>query len=208
MSSLAEQIKTSKKSLKTNTDGILVRTKEGLEYREKIDSDGKLIQEFLGKKSFVPIEGAPDPIPSMIIDKIYLGAFDAATNQLELEKNGITYILNVASGHLENPLSVEFPQKFKFLNVEIMDLDEENIVNRFPKCFDFISEALSQNASILVHCNAGVSRSATVIIGYLIHTHGMSYKDAFSLVKEKRSKINPNSGFVEQLKQYELLHTK
>ena len=43
----------------------------------------------------------------------------------------------------------------------------------------------------------GVSRSAAVVIAYLIYTHNMSYDAAFDLVKRKRACVKPNSGFVK-----------
>lgn len=49
---------------------------------------------------------------------------------------------------------------------------------------------------------AGASRSATITIGYVMHSKGMSYDEAHDFVKEKRGMINPNFGFVDQLKKY------
>ena len=49
----------------------------------------------------------------------------------------------------------------------------------------------------------GVSRSAAVVIAYLIYTHNMSYDSAFDLVKRKRACIKPNSGFVRALQDWE-----
>jgi protein-tyrosine phosphatase len=46
---------------------------------------------------------------------------------------------------------------------------------------------------------AGVSRSSSVVIAYLIREKGMTYDEAFGIVKVKRSIIDPNRGFVKQL---------
>ena len=67
----------------------------------------------------------------------------------------------------------------------------------------FIHEAIQGGGVVLVHCFAGVSRSSSVVIAYLMHYHGMSYMQAFSHVKTRRSWICPNYGFVNQLKRYE-----
>ena len=48
-----------------------------------------------------------------------------------------------------------------------------------------------------------VSRSAAVVIAYLIYTHNMSYDSAFDLVRRKRACIKPNSGFVRALQDWE-----
>ena len=56
---------------------------------------------------------------------------------------------------------------------------------------------------MLVHCNAGVSRSATFVIAYLMQHEGMSFEQAFRYLRTKRDKTCPNPGFVSQLKKYE-----
>jgi protein-tyrosine phosphatase len=65
---------------------------------------------------------------------------------------------------------------------------------KFKECIDFIKSA-TINGKILVHCFAGVSRSATVVIAYLMQEHGLTYHAAMKLVKSKRPFINPNEGF-------------
>ncbi|KAL3831706.1 hypothetical protein ACJMK2_023425 [Sinanodonta woodiana] len=56
---------------------------------------------------------------------------------------------------------------------------------------------------VLVHCNAGVSRSATIVIAYLMQFREMKYQEAFNYLKEKRPAICPNEGFRTQLLQFE-----
>jgi protein-tyrosine phosphatase len=56
---------------------------------------------------------------------------------------------------------------------------------------------------VLVHCAAGVSRSASFVIAYLMRVEKMKYVDAYQSVKTKRQIIRPNSGFVKQLREYE-----
>lgn len=55
---------------------------------------------------------------------------------------------------------------------------------------------------ILVHCYYGVSRSATIVMAYLMKTHKINYDQCFERVKLKRRFIGPNTGFVTQLKLY------
>ena len=56
----------------------------------------------------------------------------------------------------------------------------------------------------MVHCLAGVSRSVSFVIAYFIKYQGMSYQQAYQLVKSKRRIIHPNDGFIQQLKAYEV----
>lgn len=50
---------------------------------------------------------------------------------------------------------------------------------------------------------AGVSRSVSLVIAYLIKHKSMSYEGAYSHVKARRKIIHPNDGFIEQLKKFE-----
>ena len=59
---------------------------------------------------------------------------------------------------------------------------------------------LKEGRNILIHCAAGVSRSASFTIAYLMKKNKMKYEDAYALVKEKRKIIRPNSYFTQQLR--------
>lgn len=53
--------------------------------------------------------------------------------------------------------------------------------------------------NVFVHCAAGISRSSSFVIGFIMKKYGMTFGEGFSYVKEKRNFINPNSGFRDQL---------
>lgn len=70
-----------------------------------------------------------------------------------------------------------------------------------PRIFQFISYHINQKKNnVVVNCQAGISRSATVVIGYLMHTKKLSYDKAFTWVRRRRPIINPNKGFSNMLK--------
>ena len=75
----------------------------------------------------------------------------------------------------------------------------------FEVAFDFIDGALkkSEDTVVLVHCQAGMSRSATILASYLMKLKGLTSDEALTLLKSKRSKVSPNGGFLLQLKSYE-----
>ena len=85
---------------------------------------------------------------------------------------------------------------------DIVNLDDnpnQSIVVELYRTTELIDKLLKQNKTILVHCHAGVSRSASIIIGYMMIKHNMSYIDAYMYVKMKRNIICPNRGFKRQL---------
>ncbi|XP_008826163.1 dual specificity protein phosphatase 19 [Nannospalax galili] len=128
---------------------------------------------------------------------LLLGSQDAAHDLEVLRKYKVTHILNVAYG-VENAFLSEFTCK----TISILDLPETNILSYFPECFEFIEQAKIKDGVVLVHCNAGVSRAASIVIGFLMNSEEMSFASAFSLVKDARPSICPNPGFMEQLRTY------
>lgn len=65
--------------------------------------------------------------------------------------------------------------------------------------FDFIEEEKDKGEFILVHCRAGISRSSTVVIAYLMKYKQWSLKKAFIYTKLKRKSIFPNQSFFKEL---------
>ncbi|XP_073433605.1 dual specificity protein phosphatase 19 [Dendrobates tinctorius] len=129
---------------------------------------------------------------------LLLGSQDVAQDRDTLKKYQVTHILNVAYG-VENV----FPDEFTYKKLSILDLPETDLSSHFPECFDFIEEARLQNGVVLVHCNAGVSRAPAIVIGYLMYTEKLNFARAFSVVKNARSVVCPNPGFMEQLHKYQ-----
>ena len=68
-----------------------------------------------------------------------------------------------------------------------------------PEAVAFITEALSSGGKILVHCVAGISRSASCVIAYLMKSKQIGYEEALAMTKAKRFCVEPNDAFVRQL---------
>jgi len=64
-------------------------------------------------------------------------------------------------------------------------------------------KARQENKRCLVHCMAGISRSSSLVLAYLMKHQKMSLKEAFLHTREMRDVIEPNFGFVKQLMQFE-----
>ncbi|CAF2541583.1 unnamed protein product [Rotaria sp. Silwood2] len=146
---------------------------------------------------FMIIDNSPDEKLHYVIDGVYIGSQDSAFNLTALNECKITHILNVATG-----IRNAFPDQYKYLNIELLDVPETNIHKVFTRTNEFIQTAIADNGRVLIHCNAGISRSASIALAYLMGIHRMKYEDAYILLKTARSNIKPNDGFVQQLKQY------
>lgn len=64
-------------------------------------------------------------------------------------------------------------------------------------------EARSRQKGVLVHCLAGISRSVTITVAYLMYKYSLNLNDAFNLVRSRKSNIAPNFHFMEQLHNFE-----
>lgn len=197
--SLLDKIKQRRKSLKP-TETVITTTDGKRFLKQSVSNDVDLVPLEETTLGFV-VDNTPDPIPSCIVeDFLYLGSQDAC-NEESLQKFNITHVLSVG---IEMP-PIQSPLNIRNVHVPCLDIEETNLNDQIlENSFRFIQECRDMGGRILIHCNAGVSRSASVTIAYLMQYQGMSFEIAFKYVKEKRPCIQPNAGFKRQLKQFEL----
>ena len=86
--------------------------------------------------------------------------------------------------------------------INALDTPYTELSDNFDTANDFIDDAIMDNSKILIHCQAGRSRSATILAAYIIKTFGMEVEVVLSLIRNKRSIIEPNKYFVSQLEKY------
>jgi len=140
-----------------------------------------------------------------ICSNVFLGPYAcAAKNKLEsLKAAGITHVICIRHVMESNIIKPNFPDQLKYQVLDIADNVEQNIIIHLPHTRAFIEEALQVEGKVLIHGNAGISRSAAIVIGYVMEQYGVSYKQAFQYVQHKRFCINPNVHFENQLIEYE-----
>jgi len=139
-------------------------------------------------------------IPAEVVPKVFLGGLDSATNMALLQHLRITHII-LAIGSMQP----HFPKSFSYLALyDAKDSANFDFSIYFDECAQFIESARAGGGGVLIHCRAGISRSPTLVIAYLMKMHRMRYEQALKLVLAKRSQALPNNGFREQLMQYEV----
>jgi len=95
-------------------------------------------------------------------------------------------------------------RKCKILRVSVRDLPSENISHYFEDVNNFIETALSDESSkVLVHCSAGISRSPTLVLAYMIKKEHITVNEALTKMRKYRSIVDPNLGFIFQLRNWE-----
>ena len=90
-----------------------------------------------------------------------------------------------------------------FYLLQVTDLPQEDLLSHFTGSNAFIQEGLAKDGAVLVHCYRGRSRSATVVVAFLMQKHGYSAERALAKVRSKREIIQPHDSFLAQLRLYE-----
>lgn len=134
-----------------------------------------------------------------LLPRIFIGNKYDAQNYDLLKENGIHAIINCAY-ELEN---MEQYSDIAYIILPLKDCSSYELLydDHFIKAFEFLCSAKKNSHAVLVHCGEGRSRSATIVLGALMHSTGMTFDTAYATVAEKRP-ISPNMGFCLMLREY------
>ncbi|CAF3147219.1 unnamed protein product [Rotaria sp. Silwood2] len=134
-----------------------------------------------------------------ITQNLYLGDVKIARSKYFLENNNIHGIVNATTNEPN-----AYPELYDYLRINIDDEPSEQIHPFFQIVFEFIRWHHSLGHSVLIHCQMGISRSATIVIAYLMIDGHKTLGEAFQQVKSVREQIDPNEGFMKQLRELEI----
>ncbi|RGB36093.1 protein-tyrosine phosphatase-like protein [Rhizophagus diaphanus] len=159
----------------------------------------------------IELAGKADKPTEVIEDFLYISDAVTAANSELLAENKISHIVNISPcinffgpSRIPYRISQKYPDwKPKYLRLYVSDDPKGKIEKFFESSNSFIHEANQESGRVLIHCWAGVSRSATLVLAYLLK-QGLTYLDAYNYLKEKRPIIEPNPGFFFQLNNYEM----
>lgn len=139
----------------------------------------------------------------MIEPNLYLSGEYEASDINALKKHKITHIVTIN----DFPLRPRIKETLTYINIKYIrlpDATSSDLLSYFDETYEFIRHGLMRGA-VLVHCQMGLSRSATIVIAYLMKKYRIGYKEALEKVRAKRY-VYPNPGFVSQLQKYKDLH--
>jgi hypothetical protein len=121
---------------------------------------------------------------------LYLGNCTVAADKQWLQARGVTHVVNLA-----RELPSCFPDAFTYLRLELRDDCDADLRGALHATLDFIDAALAAGGGVLVHCRAGKSRSATVVIAYGMLCCGWQLDAAWAVVRDARHGLALNVGF-------------
>ena len=140
---------------------------------------------------------------SKITEQIWIGSYQDSTNDTFLKDNRITHILCCAKDCKGLPDNLD-PTIYTYFRVPMIEkpVGALKIEGWFRTAAKKLDEWISEGHRVLVHCVAGISRSVSTVITYLILYRKFSFRAAFHLVKQHRVKMNPYSEYLPILKDF------
>uniref|UniRef100_A0A3B4BIM0 Dual specificity protein phosphatase n=2 Tax=Periophthalmus magnuspinnatus TaxID=409849 RepID=A0A3B4BIM0_9GOBI len=141
---------------------------------------------------------------------LYLGNEVAARDKGTLHSLGITHIVNAAHGP-PNPTPGQLyfhvstgPRFYRDMAVDYYGVEADDAIDFILSPFfyptaRYIRAALGMGGRVFVHCLMGVSRSATLVLSFLMICEGLRLQEAVQAVRAHRD-IYPNAGFLQQLR--------
>ncbi|KAM9623113.1 dual specificity protein phosphatase 22-A-like isoform 1-T1 [Morphnus guianensis] len=135
---------------------------------------------------------------SKVVKGLYLGNIRDSEDRENLLKNGVTHILSIHNS--AKPVL----EDMTYLCISASDSSSQNLLQHFKECIKFIHECRLGGGACLVHCLAGVSRSTTVLVAYLMTVTELGWESCLAATKAVRSYVSPNFGFQQQLQEYEV----
>jgi len=151
----------------------------------------------LRNSPFVHRETEPE-ISTILPGHLFLSSYLGASNASSLKNLNIRYIINCAI-----ECSNHHPSDFIYANLNLKDNREESVLDTFDQAFEIIEKARQEGCGVLVHCYAGISRSSSIVIGYLMKIQNLRLNAAYQLTQCRRPIIAPNASYKMQLARYE-----
>ncbi|PVD20684.1 hypothetical protein C0Q70_18842 [Pomacea canaliculata] len=136
-----------------------------------------------------------------VFPRLIMGEKSVASNLDILQSLRVTHVVNCCYG--TNYGQCRIPPDFynnvgiQFHGIDLEDMPHINIKPYLLPAADFMHKGIGSGGVVFVHCFMGVSRSSTVVLGYLMLCQKMRLLDAARLVHSSRE-IYPNPGFVRQ----------
>ncbi|VDB95559.1 unnamed protein product [Peniophora sp. CBMAI 1063] len=131
---------------------------------------------------------------------LYLGSLSAVMDSANLRQHHIAVLVQVLDVPWLPPLEQE---GYECYRMDVLDIESHDLKPHLEGAVERIDAALKRGKNVLVHCQQGISRSASIVIAYLMRKRGMTFDAALAYVRSRRACIKPNSGFVRCLQEWE-----
>jgi protein-tyrosine phosphatase len=136
--------------------------------------------------------------PTEIVRYLFLGSESKVGNIKWLKKHNIKTVVNAT-----DDLMYKYDDSINFYMWGLKDLPTQNIIPYLEKTAKIIDQSLKNHQGILIHCHMGISRSASLVWYWLAtRKYDGDINAALLYLQSKRWIVNPNPGFLKQVKKY------
>ncbi|KAK4048326.1 tyrosine protein phosphatase yvh1 [Microbotryomycetes sp. JL201] len=132
-----------------------------------------------------------------VMSNLWIGDYASSQAPETLKQHSITHVVAAMRQTYDNIAGVTVHR------VPVDDTDTTNIIEHFTAVCDFIADARLDSQGVLVHCQAGISRSATLVAAYLMRDMGLTADKALQKIKKARPSVEPTEFFMLQLELWE-----
>jgi protein-tyrosine phosphatase len=158
----------------------------------------------------------------LITNHLYISNWDASNNIDLLKENNIKAVITLETRKKPNYILQYYKDNnIDFLYLPLYDYPDQNIQQYFDISYNFIQKHMNKSENTLVHCYAGISRSASIVLNYLVKKYFEKNNNSndqpccivhnfLNMMRHKRNIINPNNGFMIQIQNsaYRYKHNK
>lgn len=124
---------------------------------------------------------------------IFISDLSSAKCKYLIKSHQINAVVNVSTIHYK-------PLTDHILEHDILDMPDQVLEHGFNKIYKFMESHLSAGTNVLVHCQAGISRSVSYVCYYLMRSQTILFDDVLEIVSAKRAVANPNYAFKKELR--------
>ena len=160
-----------------------------------------LVLDYVYDNAHRIVTGLPRLNRSQITAHLFLGSQYNLLGLKKLKALGVTAIVNMRT---HNDYSDAEHEGIKYLHLPTVD-NTPPPLDVLLKGADFIDNEIKNNGIVYVHCRQGLGRGPTMAMAYLIKT-GLTFADAYAMIKKVRVFINPRPGQVARLKELEIYY--
>lgn len=155
----------------------------------------------------VPPQTAPDAKTwdvTRITDRLFLGSHEMAQSKEWLDAHGIHDVVSFCGVESINPAHTGV--KIRYYSMYDADTPSDTHSMRHALCDGlwFLEQQTIRGRPTLVHCKQGISRSATLIVAYIMKHRRMNLATALSTLQAQRPAVQPNNGFMRELIRLEM----
>ena len=146
---------------------------------------------FLFGRSVSELAAYPNEI---LPGSLFLGS-KASANETAIRDLRLTHVLSLLDRDMAPPAQVVHKL------CQCVDADYQDLHFVMLEALPFVADAVATGGRVLVHCDKGASRSASVVLAYLMHARGLDLAEALVTVQQQRSCVQPNASFLAQLRE-------